>query len=52
MAGWCNFEFVDERFALELCVVPADGLARANRTVKNPMTVSGFGLDAFLHRNP
>jgi hypothetical protein len=47
----CNFEFVNEKDALELWVFPAGGLERARQSIKTQSPVAGLGEGAFMTRN-
>ena len=47
----CNFEFVNDKDALELWVFPASGLERARQSIKTQSPVAGLGEGAFVTRN-
>ena len=48
---FCNYEFANEKDALELWVFPASGLERARKLHKDLSPVTGLGHDAFMRRN-
>ena len=49
-AAWCNYEFSSGKDAMEVWVFPADGIDRARKQSKKPVTVKGLGEDAFIER--
>ena len=49
-ASWCNYEFANDTDALEVWVFPADAIQRGRKISKKPITVSGFGDEAFMER--
>jgi hypothetical protein len=49
-AAWCNYEFANGKDAMEVWVFPAEGIDRARKQSKKPVTVKGLGEDAFLER--
>lgn len=49
-ASWCNYEFANGKDALEVWVFPAEAIGRGRKVSKNPVTVKGFGDDAFMDR--
>jgi hypothetical protein len=49
-AAWCNYEFANGTDAMEVRVFPAEGIDRARKQSKKPVTVKGLGEDAFIER--
>ncbi|GKS57214.1 hypothetical protein YTPLAS18_07410 [Nitrospira sp.] len=49
-ASWCNYEFTNEKDAMEVWVFPGDGIDRGRRASKKPVHVNGLGDDAFMDR--
>jgi hypothetical protein len=50
-ARLCNYEFTDDKNALELWVFPASGLERARTRFKDLSPVTGLGHEALMRRN-
>lgn len=49
-AGWCSYEFANGTDAMEVWVFPADAIQRGRKISKKPVTVNGFGDEAFMDR--
>lgn len=49
-AAWCDYDLANGKDSMEIWVFPADGIERGRKQATNPVTVKGFGDDAFMDR--
>ncbi len=50
LAAWCDYQFANGTDALEVWVLPANGLEQARKKAKKPVSVKELGNDAFMDR--
>lgn len=46
----CTYEFANGQDEFEIWISPGDAFARMRKDAKNPVTVGGFGEEAFMDR--
>lgn len=49
-AAWCDYQFANGTDALEVWILPANGLEQARKKAKKPVPVKELGNDAFMDR--
>ena len=49
-AAWCDYQFTNEKDAMEVWIFPGDGIDRARKKAKKATAVKGLGDEAFIDR--